>query len=198
MRCVLPDAAFNYDDKQFLSSRSGAGAFMKAVFSHQIKVVMEKHRHAGRFGLGVNRPMGQFSSRCVIRREKNLDASALVITLFAIVIVTVVILAFFLQASLNRRISFSSAGQARANILALSALNFIKGDFVAEIESGSAQPVIDPSGLPVFEPLSNTNMVPYRMTNAAANAAIPSNLIKCSSGAYPLWPPTGYGTYPQG
>src|SRR5882762_9414118 len=74
--------------------------------------------------------------------------AALVVVSFALVLISILILAFFSQAILNRKISFSSASQARANMLALSALNFIQGDLVTEIQKGSTLNS-DPSGIPI-------------------------------------------------
>lgn len=134
-------------------------------------------------------PPSPVASQLPLRR-KNARGIALVVVLFALALVTIVILAFFNLALLNRNISFSSAGQARANILALSALDYIKGDFIAEIQAGSVNEV-DPngSGIPIYLPTTNAAMVPYRMTtNVAPTSGYPPSLVKWSSGTYPLWP----------
>jgi len=129
---------------------------------------------------------------------KGRDGVALVVVLFAVALVSVIVLAYFNLALLNRNISYSSAGQARANILALSALDYVKGDFIAEIQSGSTQ-LADPTGssVPIYQPTTNSTMLPYRMTASlpTTNYAIPPNLVKWSSGTYPLWPATAaYGS----
>ena len=127
------------------------------------------------------------------RRDKNTEAMALIVVLFILALVTITILAFFSQAMLNRNISFSSAGQARANLVALSGLNYVKNDLLEEIQDGSSQE-LDSSGanVPIYVPTSNTNMVPYRMTANVTSTNIPANLVKWSSGTYAQWPATGY------
>jgi len=124
---------------------------------------------------------------------KGRDGVALVVVLFAVALISVIILAYFDLALLNRNISYSSAGQARANILALSALDYVKGDFIAEIQSGSTQ-LADPTGssVPIYQPTTNSTMLPYRMTSSVSLTAgsFPPNLVKWSSGTYPLWPAT--------
>ncbi len=130
-----------------------------------------------------------------LNRGKSSQGVALIVVLFAVALVSIVILAYFTQATTSRNISFSSAGQSRANLVALTALNFVKGDFIAEIQNGS-QLETDPtsSGVPIYLPSTNAMMVPSRMTaNVATDPTIPANLIKWSSGTYPLWPATsGY------
>src|SRR5271156_1141683 len=70
---------------------------------------------------------------------------ALIVVLFAVALVSIVVLAYFNLAMMNRSISFSSAGEARANIVALSALDYVKGDLISEMQRGSAlEP--DPTG----------------------------------------------------
>jgi hypothetical protein len=129
----------------------------------------------------------------ISKRSSTISGVALIVVLFAVALVSVVVLAYFNLAMLNRNISFSSAGQARANIVALSALDFIKSDFIAEIQAGSTQEK-DPTGanVPIYLPSTNLTMVPFRMaTNITPfDATIPYNLIKWSSGTYPLWPAT--------
>jgi len=121
-------------------------------------------------------------------------------SLFALVMISALIVTFIFMGTLNREISFSSAGQARAGIIAVSALNFIKGDCVAEIQNGSIQqPDPTASGIPIYMPATNVAMAPYRMTAAFTNAAgritntaIPANMVKWSSGTYPLWSNAAY------
>lgn len=126
------------------------------------------------------------------RYSQSPSGVALVVVLFAVALVSIVVLVYFNLALVNRNISYSSAGQARANILALSALNYVKGDFIAEIQSGSTQSA-DPTGanVPIYLPTTNTTMLPYRMTStiSPANYTIPANLIKWSS-TNALWPAT--------
>ncbi|MGB8354676.1 MAG: hypothetical protein WCD79_12355 [Chthoniobacteraceae bacterium] len=121
--------------------------------------------------------------------------------MFALVIVSVAVIAFFVQSSMNRKISFSSAGQARANMLALNALNTIKWDFTAEMATGSLvlSDTNTGSTVVIYSPSSNYNMVPYRMTSKLSqplDPSIPANLIKWSSGSFALWQ-SGSATFSQ-
>jgi len=53
---------------------------------------------------------------------------ALVVTLSLLLLITILILTFFSQATLNRQISFASAAQARADNLGETALQTIVND----------------------------------------------------------------------
>jgi Tfp pilus assembly protein PilV len=134
------------------------------------------------------------AKRPLIRRlseRRKRSGVALIVVLFAVALISIAVLAFFNFAILNRSTSFSSAGQARANILALSALTYVKGDFIAEIQNGSTlAPDLANTGVPIYQPTTNATMLPYRMTAsiAPADPTIPANLLKWSSGLYSLWP----------
>ena len=127
------------------------------------------------------------------KRKNGADGVALIVVLFAVALVSIIVLAYFNMAMVNRNISYSSAGQARANILALSALDYVKGDFIAEIQNGSTQ-LPDPTGssVPIYQPTTNSTMLPYRMTTSGSltTGSFPPNLVKWSSGTTPLWPAT--------
>ncbi len=121
---------------------------------------------------------------------------ALIVVLFAVALISIVVLAYFSLAMANRNISFSSAGQARANIIALSALDYVKGDLISEIQYGSTNEIDPNSSVVVYYPNTNTTMVPYRMTAnlATPDYTLPPNLVKWSSATIPQWPSTAaYG-----
>lgn len=119
-------------------------------------------------------------------RSGGRRGAALIVALFSLLLITLVVLAFFGQARLNRQISFSSASQARANILALSALDFVKADFVAEIVAGSTIATV--SGTGAYEPRAPQNMLPYSMLDDVnISGDKPFNLIKWSSATTELW-----------
>ena len=132
------------------------------------------------------------------QRRQTRSGLALIVVLFAVALVSIVVLAYFNFALLNRNVSFSSAGNARANIIALSALDYVKGDLISEIQYGSTEDV-DPngSGVPIYYPNTNTTMLPWRMTASFATpnyTQLPPNLIKWSSGTVPQWTnTTAYG-----
>lgn len=73
------------------------------------------------------------SPRSTARRQ----GVALVITLGAVVLLTVLILAFFSQAQFNRQIAASGASQVKTDIFARSAMEIILGEIREEIRGGS-------------------------------------------------------------
>ena len=86
------------------------------------------------------------------------EGMALVITLGALVLVTVLVLAFFSRAQLNRQIAFSSTNLAKTDLLARSALDLVVGDLRDEIITNST--VTNSSGVTIYLPSSATNMLP--------------------------------------
>ena len=100
---------------------------------------------------------------------------ALVITLGALVLVTVLVLAFFSRAQLNRQIAFSSTNLAKTDLLARSALDLVVGDLRDEIITNSTATNI--SGVTVYLPSSATNMLPRSSGISNATGA----LLKVSS-----------------
>ena len=63
----------------------------------------------------------------LIRRAQRRKGVALIFTLVTIVLLTIIILAFFSRAQLNRQISFTSTNQVRADIFSRSAFDLIPG-----------------------------------------------------------------------
>lgn len=117
---------------------------------------------------------------------------ALVVILASLVIVSIVLAAFLTQATLNRQISFSSAGQARAENIAFCGLDTIVGDLRSEMAAGSAS-VSTVSGVTLYRPASNSTAVPAR----AGDQAFP-NLVKKSLYGVKGWPATApYAALPS-
>jgi type II secretory pathway component PulK len=127
----------------------------------------------------AGRSLGE-GTRALSRRRPARSGVALIVVLFAVALVSIVVLAYFNLALMNRNISFSSAGEARANIIALSALDYVKGDLISEIQYGSSNEIDSASSVPIYYPLTNTTMVPYRMTTnlATPDYTLPPNLVK--------------------
>ncbi|MFQ3670537.1 MAG: hypothetical protein SNJ84_03675 [Verrucomicrobiia bacterium] len=94
---------------------------------------------------------------------------ALPMALVFVVLGTIVVVAFFSRALLNRQVSLSSVGQIKASHLAMTGLETVIGDLVAEIAAGSE--TITENGVAVFVPRPVTNggvqsypgMVPLRI-----------------------------------
>jgi len=98
----------------------------------------------------------------------------LVIVLSFIVLLTVVIVAFFSRAMSDRQVSNSSANQTRADLLARSALDVVVGDLKEEIRGGSTVSAALPA---IYTPNPPANILPRRASGAGA--ALP-NLVRTS------------------
>lgn len=102
--------------------------------------------------------------------------SALVITLALVVLLTFVVVAFFVRATSNLSTERAGGAGREALLLAKSAANLIVSDLQGEMRTFSTQ-----TG-PAYFPLSNTNMIPTRKLLAGVNTNDPdfTNLIKQS------------------
>lgn len=123
---------------------------------------------------------------CSKRRRQKQRAAALITVLAAMVLVSALVLAFYVQASLNRQISFSSVGQYRADAIGKAAMDTIAGDLLAEIIAGSTNP---PNNTNVFLPVTNFAVVPSRV----ADQGFP-NLVKKSASLSNSWQGSFYST----
>ncbi len=111
---------------------------------------------------------------------------ALVVTLAMLLLVTILILTFFSQATLNRQISFASAAQARAENLSQTALQTVIADLQDEIVAGSVV-TAGTVGNPVYMPNTNANMLPQRVGSTGL-----TNLVKMSVGGSNSWSGANY------
>jgi len=91
---------------------------------------------------------------------------ALVVALIAVVLVTILILAFFAKSLLNRQVAFSSTNQIKADMLARSAADLIAGELRQEITDYSTQT----NG--IDKPVAATNLLPIRSGVSNADASI--------------------------
>ena len=94
------------------------------------------------------------------RRFASRRGVALVIMLSFIVLLAVVVVAFFSRAVSDRQASNSSAGQAKADLLARSSLEVIVGDLKQEIALGSS--ACTAGSLTIYTPQCDANVVPVR------------------------------------
>lgn len=128
---------------------------------------------------------------------KNRGA-ALLMTLACLLLVSIIVVAFLSKASLSSRIAFSSAGQARADWIADTALASVIGDLRNEIRDGST--VVTASNFSVFTPRPMSG----NRTNLRAAPSLPASapdrnlspaLTKVSFLDLPFRPvdPTAYG-----
>lgn len=108
---------------------------------------------------------------------------ALVITLAAVVLLTLVLMAFFSKAILNRQISFSSANMARADQMARGALDLILGELRQEIVEGS-----NPADLPYYTPQAPDKAMPAKLGVSGADSVGAKTIVKVSGDAVPIRP----------
>jgi hypothetical protein len=96
---------------------------------------------------------------------------ALVVALTAIVLITVIVLAFFSKAMLNRQISFTSTNQIKSDMLARSALDIVVGEIRQEI--------IDYSNVTneIYVAKQATNIVPIKTGVNGADPTVGSFTI---------------------
>ena len=116
-------------------------------------------------------------------------AAALIIVLAFVVLVTVLVVAYFSRATSDRPVAHSSFNQSKADLLVASAMDNIIGDLRQEITNGSTATTLS-NGTTIYTPTSAANMVPQRSGNAAG---VP-NLIRRSVHSDPLSGAPGLGS----
>src|SRR5438105_3781423 len=96
--------------------------------------------------------------------------AALIIVLALVVLVTVLVVAYFTRVTGDRTVAHSSFNQSKADELATSAVENIIGDLRQEIANGSVNLVTPgpmPTVTPAYSPAAAANMVPQRSGNVA-------------------------------
>jgi Tfp pilus assembly protein PilX len=118
------------------------------------------------------------------RFSRSNFGSALVLTLLAVVLVSLAVLAFFASVTSNREIENSRAHNTQADELARTAYDYVAGQFLQEIANSANSTAYTQSGTIVYAPIANTNAVPARIVNTAI-ATDPNyfNLIRQSIAA---------------
>ena len=117
-------------------------------------------------------------------RGRSVDGAALVIILAFVVLLTVVVVAYFSRTMTDRQLSNASFNVAKADQLARSAAAVVLGDLKQEIVDGSTASTVGSNTM--YIPSSSAEIVPQR----SAPAAIP-NLIRASSNTAFVAPATG-------
>ncbi len=118
------------------------------------------------------------------------------IILAFIVLLTVLVLAYFSYSSLQQQISQASANQAAAEVFAKGAVNTIIGDFRQEILAGSTNISTNTAVYQAYYPTNATLMVPA-LSGFATNAGL-ENLVKISRANTPFFSGTNFAsTYPS-
>lgn len=91
--------------------------------------------------------------------------TALIVVLMFVVLMTVVVLAFFMKATAFRGLSQSAVSEFKTDTLARSALAITVADLRQEIKNGSTQKTFGNAS--VFYPTSSANAIPMRSGNPA-------------------------------
>lgn len=131
----------------------------------------------------------QWASSPVKRRFNR--ASSLVIILAFVVLLTVLVLAYFSFSSLQRQISQASVNQAVAELFAKGAVNTIIGDLRQEILAGSTN-ISTNASHPVYYSTTAATMVPA-LAGFTTNAGL-ENLVKVSRAGSAFFSGTNYAT----
>lgn len=120
----------------------------------------------------------------LLRKERHIARRgvALVLTLSAVLLLSVLILAFFSKAQLDRQISSSSTSLGKATGIGRCALDLIVGELRDEIIDGNHSTLNTVSGVPLFVPIKADDLLPRASGVSAASGV----LIKISSDSTPI------------
>ncbi|MFA7345907.1 MAG: hypothetical protein WC003_16530 [Terrimicrobiaceae bacterium] len=111
---------------------------------------------------------------------------ALIIILAFVVLLTVMVLAYFSYVALQRQISQAGFNQTAVEIFAQGAVNTITGDLRQEIIAGSTNLSTNAAAYQVYFPLSPTNAVPALVGSSGTNGL--ENLVKRSAVGLAFYP----------
>ncbi len=127
--------------------------------------------------MSLSSPQDGKSFRLSARRHRG--GVALVIVLAFVVLLTGLIVAYFSRSITSRQLSNSSAGQAKASMLAQSASDIVISGLKKEIAGGSTVTAVGPTGSQsnVYVPLAPANAVPVRFPTPAPSPTAAPDLI---------------------
>ncbi|MEI8309440.1 MAG: hypothetical protein WCH98_01660 [Verrucomicrobiota bacterium] len=119
------------------------------------------------------------------------NGAALVIILAFLVLLTVLVLAFFSRTLTERQVSNSSAAQIKADLLAHSAADMIVADLKQEIADPTASTAKTDNGVTIYTPIAPANMLPVRSGNPPVTAGVDPipNLVRRSVRSDPIAAP---------
>jgi len=114
--------------------------------------------------------------------------SALVIVLAFVVLLTTLVLAFLANSLNNRKLSDSSANQAKVELFAQGAVDCIIADLKQEIIAGSTTTNITTGSATttIYSPRTSANIVPALVGSTGTNGL--QNLVKRSASGLPFFP----------
>src|SRR5438552_200307 len=130
--------------------------------------------------------------RSLPRRQ---TAAALVIVLAFVALLTALAVAFFTRAATDRQVSFSSASQTNAELLARGGIAVTVGDLKQELVAGSTMSTV--SGITLYRSKAPATVVPA-LVGSTGNGGL-ENLVKRSKNASSFYPATANydtGTFP--
>src|SRR5438552_11932556 len=125
------------------------------------------------------------------------NGAALLIVLAFVVLLTVLSVAFFSRAAVDRQVSFSSSNQTKADLLARGALAVTVGDLKQELAAGSSPTPNPVNGYTIYSPKVPATVIPALVGSSGAGGL--ENLVKRSAYASAFYPTNANyntGTYP--
>ena len=125
---------------------------------------------------------------CQSSHPRSSRGSALVIVLAFVVLLTGLVLAFLANSLNNRKLSDSSANQAKVELFAQGAVDCIIADLKQEIISGSTSTNITTGSAitTIYSPRNTANIVPALVGSTGTNGL--QNLVKRSARGLPFFP----------
>lgn len=117
---------------------------------------------------------------------------ALLITLAAVTLLSALIVAYLSKSILQRQLAFSSAGQARAEAAAETAVQTILSDLRREISAGSNPSTV--SGVTLYLPKDRQTMPPSRVLPPGLASLAETSIVKTSISSQPFWTGPLYGS----
>ncbi|MEM6822318.1 MAG: hypothetical protein AAF558_10305 [Verrucomicrobiota bacterium] len=112
---------------------------------------------------------------------------ALVMALSAIALMTIVIVAFFSRALLNRQISEAATQNIKADLMARAALDLAVGQLREEIRDGTGNEATTTNGITRFRPdpdLANGDRAIVPSVNGTVESSAGANLLKVSGASF--------------
>ncbi len=128
--------------------------------------------------------------------KHSTNASALVIVLLFVTLLTFVAVAFLVRSLQSSRLTDSSVSQAKAEELAHASINHLVGELQQEIASGSTvKPDPLPAGAPgIYRPLTRAGWTPA-IAYSNGGSEPPVNVIKRSARQVPFFADSNAGDY---
>ncbi|XHR26707.1 MAG: hypothetical protein ACFUZC_12190 [Chthoniobacteraceae bacterium] len=115
---------------------------------------------------------------------QNGRGMALVITLASLVLLTVLVLAFFSKAQCNRQISYSSTSLLNSKFITRSAMDIITGELRAEIADSTRSTLSGSNGVWLYQPKSAAYLLPAQLGVSGASGP----LVKVSADSTSIRP----------